>query len=287
MQDGSIASSLNRDELRAAVFHLIKVLIALAGAEGDALRTGSVPTPDRAEKREATVAHCDYLRRCPSQDEDIARVGLAVALAPPLRALSEDASPIDEEQDADGRFTQALDLAREQCSVDAETARGMDAALRLIPHESSGIPPGKSLAQPLGGPEGAAGLPPGDGRHCDKVRTARERPESVALGSRPVPVVPLSISQLTAHSTIGLPPSTYLAACRRYAAYLRPAKVGKLIVTLTSTWNALFNDLASRRASAGPLGASEMTGDTPEASEVDAVLRDVGLQRKPRKDGTR
>ena len=93
-------------------------------------------------------------------------------------------------------------------------------------------------------------------------------------------VAPLSVTQLTAEPTIGLNASRYLEACRVHASHLRPARVGKLVVTTLDAWERLLDRLgAVGERDPFPEPANDRAVDAVP-SDVDGVLARLGLRRK-------
>ena len=102
-----------------------------------------------------------------------------------------------------------------------------------------------------------------------------------ALKGRPsVTIAPLSVTQLTAEPTIGLNASRYLEACRTHAEHLRPARVGKLVVTTLDAWERLLERLSAvAERDPFPEPANDRAADAVP-SDVDGVLARLGLRRK-------
>jgi hypothetical protein len=123
--------------------------------------------------------------------------------------------------------------------------------------------------------QGEARRPRGD----DPMRKIPPKPRLFKARSA-ITVEPLSISQLTAEPTIGLNASRYLEACRSHAAHLRPARVGKLVVTTLDAWERLLERLAATGAGDPfPEPANDRTA-LAVPSDVDGVLARLGLRRK-------
>lgn len=110
---------------------------------------------------------------------------------------------------------------------------------------------------------------------------ANVTPKSRAFKARAaVSVAPLSISQLTSEPAIGLNASRYLEACRVHAAHLRPARVGKLVVTTLDAWERLIERLASDGVADPFPDRATVPSDRGVPSNVDDVLARLGLRRK-------
>ena len=110
---------------------------------------------------------------------------------------------------------------------------------------------------------------------------SKTRPASQKRNLRPHPsihVAPLSLSQLTCEPTIGINAPRYLEACRIHAPILKPARVGKLVVTTLDAWERLIAHLG---AIGGDLPEEPLpTNDTAIPDDVDGVLARLGLKRR-------
>ena len=93
------------------------------------------------------------------------------------------------------------------------------------------------------------------------------------------PVSPYSVTQVNADAVLGINARRYLEACRVHRDVLRPAKIGKLVLTTIEAWERLMAHLAE---TGGDLPEEPTTpaNDAPEPSNVDDILGRVGLRRR-------